>query len=325
MTNILITCAGRQVYLIEAFRNDLRGRGKVFASDISSTAPSLKVADKGLISPSFSDDGYLDWLLDICNKYKIKLIITLNVDDLFVLEKSRNIIETTGCQLVGGPLESISVTNDKLHLHQFCDTFGLRSPDTFLLSDYQIESRMSYPLIIKPRHGRGSKGNILINNDKDFDTSINMIFKKRNESYYILQEYLLGEEYGFDIVNDLKAKYIGTLARKKYRMKNGETYIAETISSNEFNSIGERVSNALKHQGLVDVDVIMHKGFPYLIDINFRFGGGYIFNHYSGANIPKAYLMWSLGQESTEKYLNYEVGKVFKRNNSKLKEINPVS
>ena len=43
--NILFTCAGRRNYLINYFKEALKGEGKVFATDMQLTAPALVDAD----------------------------------------------------------------------------------------------------------------------------------------------------------------------------------------------------------------------------------------------------------------------------------------
>ena len=51
-------------------------------------------------------------------------------------------------------------------------------------------------------------------------------------------------------------------------------------------NFAKKLSNKIKHIGLIDVDLIICKKYIYIIDINCRFGGGYKLSHIAGANIP---------------------------------------
>jgi len=61
--HILFTCAGRRNYLINYFRDALKGRGKVFAMDMSDTAPAMVDADVAITVPSVYDINYITSLL----------------------------------------------------------------------------------------------------------------------------------------------------------------------------------------------------------------------------------------------------------------------
>jgi carbamoyl-phosphate synthase large subunit len=48
--NILFTCAGRRNYLLKYFHEALNGRGKIYAADMSSSAPALHEADESIFA-----------------------------------------------------------------------------------------------------------------------------------------------------------------------------------------------------------------------------------------------------------------------------------
>ena len=90
--NILFTCAGRRNYLINFFREALGSNGKLFAIDSNPYASALQEADKAFILPPINNGKYLDKLLEICQKYQVRILISLNDLDLaelspFILTK----------------------------------------------------------------------------------------------------------------------------------------------------------------------------------------------------------------------------------------------
>ena len=112
-----------------------------------------------------------------------------------------------------------------------------------------------------------------------------------------IQEFIEGEEYHLDIINDLDGNYVTTFPKKKLGMRSGETDSAITIENDKLNSIGEILGSQLRHIGLLDVDLIKSKTNEYyIIDANPRFGGGYPFSHAAGANIPACLINWANNQ-----------------------------
>ena len=52
--NILFTCAGRRHYLLQYFKEALKGDGKIIATDMQLSAPALILADEGKSNPIFN-------------------------------------------------------------------------------------------------------------------------------------------------------------------------------------------------------------------------------------------------------------------------------
>jgi carbamoyl-phosphate synthase large subunit len=303
--NILISSAGRQVFLINAFKEALNKHGKVIVADNNINAPSLKSADIPIISPPYDSTEYLPWLHNICENKEIKLLITLNVDELLKIVPQRESLKKIGCLLLGGDFETIQITYDKLALSNFAEKIGLDTPRVFSDDDLRDIDNILFPIIAKPRFGKGSRGQTIIKSHKSLiDFMNNNENKKSGYEQYIYQQFISGDEYGLDIVNDFYSKHAATFVRKKYSMKNGETFEAITQPIEGWEEISLKISQNLKHQGPVDVDFMVLNDKKYLIDINHRFGGGYIFSHIAGANLPRTFINWMLNNPVDDKWLN---------------------
>lgn len=130
-------------------------------------------------------------------------------------------------------------------------------------------------------------------------------------SLVVVQELVEGEEFGLDVVCSFEGEYQAVLARKKLKMRAGETDRAVTVSSEPFDMFGRDLANALSLRGLTDVDVIVRSdGKPVVIDINPRFGGGYPFSHLAGANVPACYVAWVTGNDIRSDWLQPRPGVV---------------
>ena len=77
MTNILILSAGTRNKVVQAFKKELEGKGKVIATDCSNIGPAIYDADKCYIVPRIDAPDYIDCILDICKKEEISGVLSL--------------------------------------------------------------------------------------------------------------------------------------------------------------------------------------------------------------------------------------------------------
>ena len=131
----------------------------------------------------------------------------------------------------------------------------------------------------------------------------NNLLVKTGEDTLIVQEQIQGVEYGLDVVNDLQGHFAACLVKRKLAMRAGETDAAETVDNQELESFGKMIGEKLGHIGLLDVDVIVDREGPCLLEANPRFGGHYPFSHEAGANIPAALIAWSEGKDPNPEWL----------------------
>jgi carbamoyl-phosphate synthase large subunit len=124
-----------------------------------------------------------------------------------------------------------------------------------------------------------------------------------------IQQFVEGDEYHCDVINDLEGNYVTTFPKIKLGMRAGETDAAMTCDDEELIRIGEKLGRGLKHVGLLDVDLIKSKNGGYhVIDANPRFGGGYPFSHAAGANIPACLVNWAKGKKVRKEWLTIRPG-----------------
>lgn len=306
--NVLILSAGRQVMLVEAFRDAQKSRdstGYVIAADANRLSASLEVADIGLIAPKTTENIFSRWLLGIVEQYSPLLLLTLYERDLYVLEPMRELLLTAGCQLIGMPVSTLQSCLDKRETAQVCKKLGLQAPPCWTLEDKANIRSDAFPLIAKEIYGRGSRGQSIINSLEELKN-----FFLEGCSDILFQKFITGDEYGIDIVNDLRRNFVVVFARKKLSMRDGETAIAEIVDPQPFIQVSQILSKHFSHQGSIDVDIIKSGSDMYILDINPRFGGGYPFSHFAGANIPAALLAWASGVSVDYSYLNPLVGQI---------------
>lgn len=305
MTTVLVTSVGRQSELITAFRSALRGRGALLGADLDEDAAGLKAGDVALVSPPRTSAEFVPWVLDTCGRRGVSLIVPLHEGDLEILDDARASLDATGVVLLGSSSLPAMTYADKFILARQLADHGIPAPPTFL-ADEVIQGTvvLEGPIIIKARRGRASEGLARLESPEMLPD----ILRGRPHDAFVVQREVRGEEYGMDIVNDLGGEFAAVLVRRKLRMRCGETDRAETVDAEPFLSIGALVSGFTGHLGPFDIDLIAGKEGHVVLDINPRFGGGYIFNHVAGSDVPAAILGWLRGSVEAVRHLEYRAG-----------------
>lgn len=314
--NVLLTSAGRRSYLIKYFKEAVAPyAGEVHVSNSTKLCSSFLYADHTFVSPNIYSEEYSQVILSYCIKHEISLIIPLFDIDLLVLAKSKNVFLEKGITILVSDTEIVKICNDKWLTYNFLIENNFNTPKTYIdisslindLSDGQIK----FPLIVKPRWGMGSIGVHKIDNKEELLFFNKFVRKQINQSYLkyesgftpedmvIFQEFIGGEEYGLDIVNDLNYNYLETYVKRKLAMRSGETDISEFITDHPLlKKLGEQIARKLNHIGNLDVDVLFDGREFKILEMNARFGGGYPFTHAMGVHLPKTIIGWLVGDNT---------------------------
>lgn len=333
--NILFTCAGRRNYLINYFKEALKGEGKVFATDMQLTAPALVDADVALQVPAIYNNEYIPSLLEIVKTNNINAVISLNDLELPILSEHKKQIEALGARVIVSDEEAIKIAFDKWETVKFLEQFGLKTPKTFI--DFKeakkaIESdELKFPLVIKPRWGSASIGIDFPETMEELElvyklqsirlkrTILAEASKEDIDHAILIQEKIPGKEYGMDVLNDFEGKYVGTFVREKLQMRSGETDKAISVIDSRFHEVGKIIGDNLKHIGNLDCDVFEHNGELFVLELNPRFGGGYPFSHEAGNNTAAIYIEWLKGNKDIAQHSNYKEGIMFSKCDRLLK------
>lgn len=311
--NVLLTCAGRRNYLVHYFREALAGRGQVYAADANGAVSALQEADRSFVVPPVSAPQYVDVLLAICQQHRVSLLLSLSDLELPLLARHRNRFADLGTFAVVSSPRVVDLCVDKWASLDFLRRCGLAVPATFLsLSAVQqalCAGEVQFPLVIKPRWGTASVGIIHVESEQELTSAYQLLHlhlprtplarasAADSDHCVLVQERVIGQEYGLDVINDLRGDYVATFVKRKLAMRAGETDRAVTVDSAELQAVGRAIGQGLGHLGPLDCDVFIGEKGCVVLEMNPRFGGGYPFSHLAGANIPASLIAWAEGQE----------------------------
>ena len=320
--NVFLTCAGRRNYLLKFFQEALGNQGKVFAGDATIEAPTLQEADESFLLPRINHSEYFEKLLDICQQKQVRLLIPLNDLELPYLAKQRDRFLAIGTIPVVSSPEVIDICFDKFATFQFLQNLGISAPKTYLsVTEARAaigRGEITFPLVVKPRWGSASIGIEYPEDDEELELAYRFVKKSIMKSFLaevsssdperciLIQERLIGQEHGLDIINNLDGSYITSFVKRKLTMRAGETDRAVTLENEELKQLGEKIGQKLGHIGNLDCDVIVGQQGLCVLELNPRFGGGYPFSQMAGANIPAALIAWANGEEAEPSWLTVQ-------------------
>jgi carbamoyl-phosphate synthase large subunit len=283
--NILITSAGRRVSLVKYFQKEakrLLGAGsKVYTTDLEpQSASACHISDGGLKVGRFGDDDYMEYLMSLCKKYDIKLVVPTLDPELLLLSEHKEAFEKEGIQFVVSDTEFVQKCRDKRKINKFFREKGFLIPE-----EIDIKNPI-FPMFIKPIDGSNSKDLYFI---KDKSMLSDYLINHDNLMYL---EYLSAEEYKeytVDMYYDKSSVLKCIVPRVRLAVRGGETNKGITDKNSQIiDFLSEKLSTIEGARGCLTLQLFLGKtnNKIYGIEINPRFGGGYPLSYLSGANYP---------------------------------------
>jgi len=292
--NILLTSVGRRGYLVCYFKEALDTDGCVWGADNSRYAPGFAHCDHWAIVPEIAHPDYPDHLLELCVTNRIDIVVPLIDPELEILSGFREEFERRGVLLLLSPRQTNEIAADKYLTWQFACQRGIAVPQTFITvaeaTEQLASGAVNWPLMVKPRRGSASM-NLTYCSDR---IQLEGAFDACPAS--MIQEVVKGAEYGFDLFADAESRPISVYCKRKLAMRAGETDKAVSTNDPALIAFGTELLKQLKIIGPADVDVMVDKDGPKLLEINPRFGGGYPCSHLAGAAFPKKIIAMRKGE-----------------------------
>ncbi len=324
--NILLTCVGRRNYLAQYFKEASGKRGLVVGVDRDMTAPALADCDIVCEVPSIDAPDYIDEILGICQHHDIQMLVSLNDLELPIIARNKDKLKEIGVSAIVSDEALINMCFDKYESFQWLVENGFDTPHTVLdIDDAKVAidaSRLSFPLIVKPRWGSASTCVFTVNSVEEMELAYGLTqhqltrnllkgVSNADKQNIVIQQKLSGTEFGIDVLNDLSGQNRQILVKQKIAMRSGETDKASLVRSPILEKLGADIGARTGHIGNLDCDAFLIDGKAYVLELNPRFGGGYPYSHLAGADFPKAIVGWVSGSAGMPEPKELEYGVVY--------------
>jgi carbamoyl-phosphate synthase large subunit len=284
VTRVLITGAGgpAAIAAMKSLRPD--ASVELLAADMDAWAAGLYLVPEQsrTLIPAGAAPDFTEVLLSRCLAMGANVVWPTVDAELRPLAAARTRFADHGIDLLLAPAEALEVILDKLALARHCAGV-VRVPRTELFDAGTDPAAWSYPVIVKPRSGSGSRGIVLVRSAAELAG-----LDRGQGQDLLIQEYLPGEEYSIDVLADAGGHVIASVPRLRARVDSGVSVGGRTVHDVELEAFGRDVATAT---GLTFVANVQAKrdaaGHPALLEVNPRVPGTLALTIASGVDMPR--------------------------------------
>jgi carbamoyl-phosphate synthase large subunit len=272
--NVLISCGGKWVGLVIQMREAMRKvpalcNGCLLVADREALSPAGCFADGQIKVPSITAPEYVEQLLDICERYSVRVLIPHVEIDVERLAPHIADFASIGTTLVGPTRELAELCQDKLAFGAFAEAEGLHHPRT--LSAAELE-RATFPLFAKRQRGFGAIDARIVHEPEDA--------RKALLTYpdLIFQEVIDAPELSIDAYIARDGCCVARIPRVRDQILGGESMRGHTIEPSANTRLADRTIAALSRRGLRGPLLlqVFATAEPTLLEVNPRIGSGTI-------------------------------------------------
>jgi carbamoyl-phosphate synthase large subunit len=273
---------------------------RVVGACTSASAFGLFSVDSARISPPANSESFLNWLLELCLEESVDAILSGVEPVLAVLVLHQVLIrETTGAICVVNAAHAMEIGADKLLTCEWLRNQNLPHPAFAASEDTEaiklLVQECGFPLIAKPRLGKGSQGILVLRTKAELEGLANM-------ADYVIQE-MLGDdesEYTAACLTDRSDHLRGVIVFQRF-LTAGTTSCAIAGEFPELREMVAKIAERLKPKGPCNVQLRMHHGRAVCFELNVRFSGTTPIRARLGFNdVEAAIRHYVLGEESID-------------------------
>ena len=259
---VLLTGAGGPA--ISGMISVLRKWGyRIVAIDMLPAASGFYLADRAYVVPAGNALDFFPRLREICLTEKVNAVVSVVDEELpHVLQ-----LEAMGIAVIQPRLEFVEFSLDKLRCMRELRAAGINAPQTWMVNELPTDA--PYPLFVKPRVGRGSRGCGKVN------SSIELKAFVASSSYaseqLLAQTFTSGTEFTVSVVVWRDGE-VQAVVPKEIISKVGVTKAAVTRRNAKIKTLCEAIQRRFKANGPFNVQLVLDwSGEPWPFEINPRF------------------------------------------------------
>ena len=320
--NVLITAAGTQTMpgLADCLHHNGERKIRIIGADACVDSTLDQVVDTACLVPRLDDLGYLEALLEICDRENVDVFFPFMDEEMELIHQNLSLFEERGIKVALPSEEVIRITNDKLGFYQWMRAYELPVPDFQEINRAdEIEPacrKLGYPqkkVCVKIRFSSGSRGVRIL--DADADLYDIFLTEKPNSMVTTLEafadmcrktdhfvgmmatEYLPGEECSVHMLaRGGEAIYtVGWESGKVTASTPQECVLKELPYAFD---VSRKIIRAMKLDGNIDFDFKYDEnGIPKVMEANPRIAASMSVIAMGGINLPYLRIKQLLGEE----------------------------
>lgn len=230
-------------------------------ANVNQISPSIPDSRRHQI-PWASDSNFIESIRRLCISEQIDLLVPCVDEELMQVSENESLLQPTKVYLPDGPY--IALMLDKFEMSRSLRAKGVFVPTTKLLSE--DVHNLHYPVILKPRKGRGSRGVMTVDTEKSLLLHKEML--KLNASEWIVQTKMSGSEYTVQMIADA-AGNLRAVVPVLVHEKRGVTINAEINCDEYVIQQCKKIHHLVPTKGCYNIQLILtadHLAVPFEIN-----------------------------------------------------------
>lgn len=244
---------------------------RIVGACVSDESLGLFFCDAAYISPYANDPHFIDWLICLCNKEQIDIVLSGVEEIVMAIEADRVLFESkTRAVFISSTKQQLEIGLSKYKTAKWLQENGCNYPKSAVFSDKQelegLIYEIGFPLIAKPNFGKGSQGVCIVHS---YDELLSLEGRD-----YCIQEFLGDEESEYTIACYVDKTGVSQDMLIMHRqLKHGTTFMAEIVQDNTIKKECEKICERFKPKGPLNIQLRLHHGRPVCFELNVRFSG----------------------------------------------------
>jgi carbamoyl-phosphate synthase large subunit len=327
---------GNGEQIVKALRNGTRPY-RIVGTDMQPYSKGLYEVDESYLVPGARDPGYLERIVEICQKHRAIALFHGSEPELKVFSQHRKVFADLGIFLPINPQHVIDACMDKVQTSALLADLGFKVPRwTAVRSLDDLLAIDMLPAVLKPSVGGGGSMNLFLAQTRaELETFGRYLLGLFPE--FIVQEYVgtPQSEFTVGVLHTMDGEYVNSIAIRRHlgaaistriRVPNisgrddlGPTLVISSGFSHgdigrfpEVTKPSEKIATALGVQGAVNIQCRLVDGEIYVFEINPRFSGTTSLRSMVGYNEPDVLIGHHVFGEPIRPGFDYREGTILR-------------
>jgi carbamoyl-phosphate synthase large subunit len=237
--------------------------------DVHADHPGSFILDKCAVAPRAADDRYIPWLSEYISANGIDIFIPSSEAEISALVAA-GVEEIAGATVIRNRNFTIQKSLDKLECLSHLASCGIPVPDNGLVG---VTTPASYPVIVKPRSGQGSKGVALVRTADEM---------KACQPGWVWQSCLMPDDQEYTCPVYASAKTDMRILVIQRKLEFGQTSSGVVVDNPEIEKYVRAIAAAMQLDGAINIQLRLTESGPLLFEINPRLSSTLVFRDKMG-------------------------------------------
>ncbi|HEY2876459.1 MAG TPA: ATP-grasp domain-containing protein [Reyranella sp.] len=296
---ILITGAGGAAAI--SVWKSLSAEHELHMADMDPLAAGLYLvpAAQRLIIPRGEEPHLVEVLHEACKARRIEALLPTVDAELFPVAAAHASFEAIGVALPISPPECLRICRDKQLLLDKVKG-AVPVPGNEPLTQVVADRAATFPCLVKPRRGAGSRGVARIDSREDLEAL-------PKDGSLLLQEFLPGEEYSVDVYVCRDGRVVAAVPRERMKIDSGIAVASRTINVPDVTESAVRTAEMIGIRGTANVQFKRAAdGVFKLLEVNPRFPGTLPLTGAAGIDMPKLMVDELMGRPMPDRLMPFK-------------------